>query len=581
MSTKNDNKSWQILPYILLAIVPTIVFLKVVELDEVTKLFWISDKNMDFFSYYKSALLMLVGLLGVVSIFIGNRKNTHNLKPEKYSVLMGIYMLMVLISYFFSEYKGIAAIGFSDRYEGTIMLLTYGVIFYMGATWKDLHKHIKTILNLFIIASLYIGIIGIGQYFGADYFRSSFGKGMILPSSLQTMKDTLSFTFGAKTIYTTLYNTNYVGSFMVMMFMVAVGMYFSTENKKHRIYYALSSAVFFFNIIGSNSRAGYIGTIGAIALFIVFNIKRLKNYKKQLGIVAIAIVGTLALMQVLSGGMVGDRFAAITDTGSAATYILDDISIEGDSLSIKSGDITLVAKANGANVNFFDASGTELSILPKPDNQSVYLFLDERYVDFEVPVFSADNIVGFTYKGNTFYTSVVDGVFKYMDNKGIVRDTIEAETFGFEGKEMMGSSRGYIWSRSIPMIKNTLIYGYGADTYSIYFPQSEIDAKLRYLSSYYMTVDKPHNWYIQMAINTGLVSMIAVVLLLFAYGIESMKLYMIENKERQFNLLGTALIAAVFGYSLAGFFNDSIVSVAPYFWALLGMGVGINKYNKE
>lgn len=576
-----ESKSWGMWPYILLALVPTIVFLKVIDLDEITKQFWISEKNMDFFSYYKSIVIMLVGLMGIAVLAVGRRRATHELKAEKYDILMGIYLLMAVVSFFLSEYKGIAAWGFPDRYEGTLVLLAYGAIFFMGAAWKELPKYIKPICNLLIITSLYIGIIGIGQYFGADFFRSSAGKSFILPAAFESAKDTLSFTFGAKTIYTTLYNTNYVGSYMVMVFMLALGFFFQSESAKGKVFYGLSAAVFFFNIIGSNSRAGYIGTIGALILFILLNAKQLGAYKKQLAFTAGIVILTLVAMQILSGGLVGQRFAAITDKGTETVFTIDDIQMKDNLLTIKTGDITLVSKVEGNNVNFYDGSDTPLSVLQKQDQAGVFGFLDERYADYQITVYGAENILGYTVKGQTFFMKSLEGKFKYMDNKGKLYDSIEAEHFGFEGKELMGSSRGYIWSRSLPMIKHTLIWGHGADNYSIYFPQHELLAKAKFLDNIHTTVDKPHNWYIQMAINTGFISMLAIVILLFVYGIDSLKLYLLSKKAHAMRWVGTACIAAVFGYALAGFFNDSIVSVAPIFWAILGMGIGINRHHQK
>ena len=36
------------------------------------------------------------------------------------------------------------------------------------------------------------------------------------------------------------------------------------------------------------------------------------------------------------------------------------------------------------------------------------------------------------------------------------------------------------------------------------------------------------------------------------------------------------MFAAVVGYLGAGIFNDSVVSVAPIFWILLGCGIAVN-----
>ena len=45
--------------------------------------------------------------------------------------------------------------------------------------------------------------------------------------------------------------------------------------------------------------------------------------------------------------------------------------------------------------------------------------------------------------------------------------------------------------------------------------------------------------------------------------------------------IGVGLLVAIVAYLIAGLANDSVVSVAPVFWALLGMGISINLRNKK
>jgi len=42
-------------------------------------------------------------------------------------------------------------------------------------------------------------------------------------------------------------------------------------------------------------------------------------------------------------------------------------------------------------------------------------------------------------------------------------------------------------------------------------------------------------------------------------------------------VLQSAIFSAIISYCMAGFFNDSVVSVAPVFWVLLGLGIAMNK----
>jgi len=101
------------------------------------------------------------------------------------------------------------------------------------------------------------GIIGVGQYFGFDIFQTKLGKDLIVPNYLHL--DNLSFSFGSKTIYGTLFNTNFVGSFATLMLPLSVAFLLGAKTKKQRIISGIAVVLMIFVWIGCNSRAGYLG----------------------------------------------------------------------------------------------------------------------------------------------------------------------------------------------------------------------------------------------------------------------------------------------------------------------------------
>lgn len=139
---------------------------------------------------------------------------------------------------------------------------------------------------------------------------------------------------------------------------------------------------------------------------------------------------------------------------------------------------------------------------------------------------------------------------------------------GFKGREKFMSGRGYIWSRTFPLVKDHLILGAGPDAFVFEFPQYEHIVKWNSKTPTYLLYDKPHNWYLQMAINTGLVSMLAVLVMGVWLLIQGIKKFMLEGEAYSSQI---PLVALVMGYAFAGIFNDSIVSVAPVFWVLFGL----------
>jgi O-antigen ligase len=147
----------------------------------------------------------------------------------------------------------------------------------------------------------------------------------------------------------------------------------------------------------------------------------------------------------------------------------------------------------------------------------------------------------------------------------------EVESLGFEGKEMLASKRGYIWSRTLPLIKEKPILGYGPDTFAIFFPQHDVVGKFKYFNRSKIIVDKPHNLYLQIGFNTGLISLAAVLILFGSYFLRNLKLYLTCKFDNYYTEIGLAFLAAFTAYAVAGFFNDSVVSVAPVFWIILGL----------
>lgn len=160
-----------------------------------------------------------------------------------------------------------------------------------------------------------------------------------------------------------------------------------------------------------------------------------------------------------------------------------------------------------------------------------------------------------------------------------------AEHIGFEGKETLGSSRGYIWSRTLPLLKNCMLIGYGADTFTYEFPQNDVLAKYyayqQYDQGFYITVDKPHNMYIQMFYSNGLIALIAFLGIVVFYLVDCFRLYALRKEYRREQIMGAAVMLGVVGYLAAGMFNDSVVSVAPVFWVLLGVGASLNTINRR
>lgn len=126
-------------------------------------------------------------------------------------------------------------------------------------------------------------------------------------------------------------------------------------------------------------------------------------------------------------------------------------------------------------------------------------------------------------------------------------------------------SRGYIWGTSIPMIPEYIAFGTGPDAYVYAAPHGDYANSLNggYL---YKLITKPHSLYLQILIQTGIVPFLCFLCL------NGMLIYFNINNKINKNalLLFILLCSFLFNY----FMNDSCVAVSPYYWAILGTGIG-------
>lgn len=580
----------------ILAVVPLIVYLRVVPLKGATYQFWNGQQNnYDFFSYYKMVWFLTAVVFSL--IFLGIRSYQSDIGYVRKSIYyypIIVYVVFVLLSTLFSKYKGIAMLGFTDRYEGMFTLLGYMAVLFVTINLVREEDDVKLLLGALITGAVIIGIIGAFQYAGMDIWKSAFGKKLMLPKSYESQSGKLQFQFAKHTIYATLYHTDYVGSYMAMLFPLCFTIFMLCKNKILKVSMALITLLMIVNWLGCNSRAGMVGGIAAVILLLVIIHKYIaKHYKYFIfGIAAIVII--FAGFNVVSKGYIGKRVNSLmsdaksifashkTEKDSSEDVPLKDIVINGKKAQIvtSSGKLGFEIVGNGELV-FLDADNKVLT--PKFDKATGKISLiDDKYKNYDITLGRMNNASVLVVQQGSIklYFQLSLSKITMIDNKGYEVKWGPVESAGFKGKEKLGSARGYIWSRAIPLLKHTVLFGYGPDTFAVHFPQNDLKGKLYAYGDMWMFVDKPHDIYLQSAINTGIISLIALIALFGMYFVKSVKMYFRCDYSKFTQIAGAAIFVAVFGYLIAGFFNDSIVSIAPVFWILLGLGIAVNNINK-
>lgn len=131
-----------------------------------------------------------------------------------------------------------------------------------------------------------------------------------------------------------------------------------------------------------------------------------------------------------------------------------------------------------------------------------------------------------------------------------------------------------MWINTLPVLKECILIGKGPGNFAYAFNQNEVVGLLNKHGSYKFVVDKPHNWYLQIGVNTGLLSLICVLGLMLRYIKSGVTCYCAsKNHDKGEGMVfEKALWAGLIAFCVTGLVNDSIVAVNPIFWLLFGVG---------
>lgn len=592
-----------------------------------SQFFWSGGNNdlTDFFSYYKMGAILVCAILALVLLLYRVFVQAFYVKRSFAYIPMAVYAAFVLLSYTFSDYKEFALWGWNDRFEGTVSLLSYMVMLFFIINSINSERNVKWVLYPLAAVSALLGALGLSQALDHDFFRTPLGKKLITPSWFWDQVDNLNFTFQNKEIYQTVYNINYVSFYLTLQIPLFGLLFIRTvaagkgEPVWKKILWGALFSLLVFNLIGSASSGGLMGmAVVVLVAVIVLNSRIIKWWKPVIILLVITVIVAGASyerwMPELSGAIKGvlgvetatnlpgwgDNAPTNSDDSSAAAGVesdaaenvrhkIDYMETTGSAiiLSFEGNEIVFITFPDDPTaLKVYDAAGDSLTLIPT-NVSPVYRVDDERFKTITVrPAQDEEENYYFVLgtDGNEWPFRITENGPKYRTGMGAFVDLHKVPAVGWENNQGFGSGRGYIWSRTIPMMKDTLIIGHGADTYCAYFPHDDYVGKYNsgtFTTSINIVVDKPHNMYFGAIIGTGGISMLALLVLWGIYIIQSFLIYWKESYHSFISYAGAGIFFGICGFLVSALVNDSSVSVMPMFYSLLGTGIAINMILKK
>ena len=627
------SRMWLIPLVVAIVIVPLITVIHAYDCGlEKNPWFSVGGKLYDFFLYYKAFFLRLIGVLVLFSLAyllpFGDNRFLKEKKTIAPTIAIGIFGLVSLLSAILADHKNDAFFGGYEQFEGWFILLTYIVCFYMAFGFIRTKKLIVFLLDVLLIGATIVGILGAFQAIGIDWIQSDWAKTILTPELAGVMdlsKFNIKLNFGPGMSYVTLYNPNYVGSYVALVLPYCLYVIFRGEKLWRRIPAFICSALLIVTLLASRSETGILGLmVGAIVIAILLMPYLKKTRPFIITGLALVTAGIVAIV-IIQPGFISKLFNGTEE------YAMEAMTCEDQTIHIKTGkgqnlsvslDKNAIAETGWTSekkindvLRVTDDSGNQIAVstdenenavtisqdgyaplkfrlesLPLKENslatyQKEYARVTGKDID-DVTVSSDDSepddgsvridvlrVIDWTFE---WRLTTVEGRLMILNDFGRLDELKPIEKAGFKSSYYFASRRGYIWSRTLPLLTDHLFIGAGADNFVYRFPNDDYVGK-RYMGYDTQTITKPHDMYLQIWVQDGLPSLLAFLFLYFLFIVRVIRMCFGQNKVKadkgiSFHSFAIVSAAATTAYMVVGLANDSTITVAPLYWILLGAG---------
>ncbi len=577
--------------YLYLIILPWLVMPHKAYYTEDEKLLFSSytEGVYDIFLYWKMLFTIAVSVILLILIVVSIIKYNYRIfdftrLSDRILFVCGItYIVCTVMSYVCANYRHLALTGGVNSFEGTIVLLSYAVLFLAGryVVQKCDYHHIEYITLFNAVVLLVLSIVEVNYKSIAE---------LVLRHTVETdYYGMLCLTF---------YNSSYCAGFIIILLPICL-YYYSVSKKLIRsiVWCGLSVTTLLCGFLTRSSAAFYI-LIFEVVIYIVTmaaaffrNIKNVSNKTNKdilndNKIIAARPVGILAgviillLVDFCIGGSIFNsaKSASVNETTAIHNsdyYKVNNIELNGSEVCITGDTNKLICGIDNSAIYFKDEEENLIAVKLQKDK----LLFPEPYPMIEAYVTNDILCLNLGYKGelrflmynNTFYPALSDG--------SVVKDISAKTNISTAPLDSLFTGRGYIWRNTLPIIKNTFIFGHGAGTFEMYFKQFDFVGLLNSQGNVDLIIDKPHSLYLQIACNQGVLCSLAVIVLLLIIIIKRVcTIYkkltpnvhneFIDHKKIFAGISGALLIVAFMIFELI---TDSNITVNPLFIVILGM----------
>ncbi|MGN0241186.1 MAG: O-antigen ligase family protein [Candidatus Weimeria sp.] len=567
----------------------------------------------DVYLAVKSFAIIFIAAVMVIMLLYRHFGEYEELPWKKLFWLPVGYGILVFLSGIVSKYRAFAFGNSANRFEGVFVVLSYLVIAYYTYSVVKTEDDFWYILKGVSIFVLIEYVICIFQGFGPDFMMSPIGKMMQLPPSRWGELNTVSKSLEPGYMYGTLYAQDFASVYFGLFFPIYLFATFAAKGKQ-RIFWAIMVGLNCI-ILVIEKRTGMDSLLVALlgGTVIVLWILSWRNKKVFIIYTALLCVGALVFF---NSDKVQNKIKTFLNNGNTTTaenYSVKGVDTDDDEVVFHlSGNREMhltyttddSSTADGAlptfTVKATDEDGNEIVQQLTDEATQTYSVTDDRYAGIQF-VLDPIELTATDANGNadtsntkTVYAMnvIIDGkTWTFMntfpgkeDSYYYVNDASKLVKIAKNDSESANifpntlfTDRGGFWNRIIPMLRHTVILGYGPSTFMCVF-QDHTYIFRKYYSVY---VAKAHSFYFEQLLESGWIATGLIVAFFLAFVLMGARIMthcsykgLLKNGDDHANSSSAIHLGLYFSlivYMIIILANDSMTVTGPVFWTIFGL----------
>lgn len=245
----------------------------------------------DYFYAPKVFVITIIAVVFLITLLIQKQGINTMIIFDHINITLLVYVILLVVSLFFAYDKFLAINGRPYREEGFSTLIVYFILFLMA---RSSRLKLTDISKPLLVSSCIISLYGILQYFGIDPFPRDY------------------YRVNWQNAFSTIGNPNFLGTYIVLIFPIALHNYIVKQNNTSAVVYAILLTC----LLCTRTRGAW---VGALIAFIFYAISLWYFQKKSKPIIIRLVISILLSLFIIfsfnqiTNGSLLERFSSISE----------------------------------------------------------------------------------------------------------------------------------------------------------------------------------------------------------------------------------------------------------------------------